>query len=209
MFSIEAFTSQYEKLPDRELMQMYANAGDYSEAAQQAMQLVITRRGGLEKLDAVLAAENTILLEKQRIAKETSTLGKQGVDQDFIKNITTSSLLSAGEVNEVIEQQYRHVEHERADTAVTRGTVGRSIIAGAIASVSGGILWGIVLRESPTRIYGFQALLLIAFCYFIVRVITRKSKRNTAVLLTTLISLVAAGLIGYLIVLIFGFRVPA
>ncbi len=142
--------------------------------------------------------------EKKRIADEAEKLGLGGVDASFIKNTTTSSILLKEEVNEIIEKNVSKAEALVEDKKVNSETIGKSLIGGGLASLVGGIF------VSFQFIYfGATSLLMIMgtalICYGIVKLITKKSFNNTAVLLSSFIAFILANIVGYLLFLIFGY----
>ena len=50
MFSVHDFITKYEQYPDEELVEIYRNKENYSKEVQEALNILIKSKGGLEKL---------------------------------------------------------------------------------------------------------------------------------------------------------------
>lgn len=195
MFSIDDHISTYENKENEELLNMHKYKDRYSYEANEALDFVIKDRGGLDIL--MKESTNSILLinEANRIAKETIELASQGVDIDFIKTITTSKILSAEKVKEIVEQKSIEIELNQKDREINPRTVIGSIIGGTIASIVGGILWGIQVIYTHV-IYNLFYIGLALICYGIIKVATKQTQNNKVVLIATIVSFFIALLIG-------------
>jgi hypothetical protein len=204
MFTVKDFIARYRDYSEEELIGIYHNIDGYSNEAKEALNTVIDERGGLEKLLKNLADRKVIADEQARIAKEAFELGTQGVDPSLIKTLATSGILSADKVNEIIEQKYSEVEAEKADKAVTSRTIVGSIVGGLIASIVGGIIWGLQMVYSH-RIINMVFVVLVLLCYWIIKIATRQTIKNKAVIIATVLSIILALLIGQAMLATMGF----
>jgi hypothetical protein len=114
MLSVADFVSKYEKCTDEELYIIHSHISEYSDEAQEALQIVLAAKGGLELIIKRLEEKQIMDDEIQRIAKDAINLGREGVDASFIKTTTTSGILSAEKVNEIIDKKYAEAEREIA-----------------------------------------------------------------------------------------------
>lgn len=205
MLSIPDFVLKYETYTDEELYEIYRTQDGYSNEAQEALKIVLEKKGGAEALLKRIEEQRIVEKEIQRIKKETAQLGTNGVDASFIKKTTTSTILSANQVSEIVDSKLEEVNLELEDKKIKPRTIVGSIIGGAIASVVGGVLWGvqIIYVHRIFYIFGFGLALL---CYGIIKGATKQSKNNTVVLIATVISILLALLIGQLMFEVFGFR---
>lgn len=203
MLSISDLTKKYDTYSDEELFEIHENVDTYSLEAKEALNIVVEKRGGSDRLLKSIADKKIINDEIKRIAKETLELGTKGVDVSFINTITKSDILSAEKVKEIVDNKYSEAEAEIKDKTVDSRTIGTSIIGGIIASLIGGSLFGVIILQSD-KIPIFLILLLLLVCYGIIVLITGKSKNNMAVFITTFISFGLSLIIGQLIYQIFG-----
>lgn len=205
MFTIKDFVDKYEDYTDDELIGIYHKMGDYSEEAQEALKIVIQNKGGLEALVKRLEEKQILANEVGRIAKETAEFGSKGIDASFIKKMTNSAILSPEAVDQIIDNQYSVVQLELEDKKIKPRTVFGSLIGGAIASLIGGVLWGLQMIYSK-RIFYILFIGLVLLCYGIIKISTKQSKKNSVVLIATIISVVLALIIGQLLYEIIGYR---
>jgi len=204
MLSVSDFISRYEKYSDEELYEIYKTIDNYSPEAKEALDKVLEKKGGVESLIKKIEEKQTIQAEINRIKNETNVLGHRGVDSSFIKTTMTSEIFSKDEIEKIIDDKYSEVEENLKDQKITDKTIVWVIIGGVIATIVGGALWGASIIFSGRIFYIFIAGLYIV-CYGIIRLITKKSYNNKAVLIASVISSAIAFLLGFLLYNIFGF----
>ncbi len=204
MLTLKDFIAKYETYTDEELYSIYNDAGNYSEDAGKAMNIVIEKRGGHESLIKRLEEKAIIENEKKRIANEAVKFGLEGIDASFLKNTTNSSILSKEEVNKIIETNVARAESVVEDKKVNSDTVVKSILGCGLASLIGG-----AFASLQFIYFGATSTLMIIgvalVCYGIVKLVTRKSYNNTAVLLASFIAFILAYLLAYGIFAIVGY----
>ncbi|MGE5109119.1 MAG: hypothetical protein ACM3H8_16395 [Sphingobacteriales bacterium] len=205
MLSVSDFVSKYQNYSDEELYDVHLNINGYSDEAKKALSIVLENKGGIDPLLKRLEEKRIVDNEIKRIKKETAELGSQGIDSSFIKATTTSDILSAEKVNEIIDNKYVEVETELADKKINPRTIVGSVIGGGIASLVGGILWGLQMIYSQ-RIFYMLFVGLILLCYGIIRLSTKQSKKNTVVVIATIASTILAVLIGQLLYEMIGYQ---
>jgi hypothetical protein len=204
MLTTKDFIAKYETYSDEELYVIYTNANNYSAEAGEALHIVIDKKGGLEALIKRLESKAIIENEKQRIASEATKLGLGGVDASFIKNTTSSAILSKEEVNEIIETNAGKAELLVEDKKVNSETIFKSVVGCGLASIAGGSFASIQFVYFGAT----SALLIIGtalICYGIVKLVTKKSYSNTAVLLSSFAAFIISYLLGQLTLSIFGY----
>jgi hypothetical protein len=144
MLSADELVSKYESYTDEELYAIHANISGYSEDAQKAFDTVLQKRGGIEELISRLKEKQVIQNEVRRIEKETEESVKNGFDAAFIKKSSSSTILSAEEVDSIINRKFELVDAEIADKKITSKTITGSIAGGLVASLVNGIAWGLM-----------------------------------------------------------------
>ena len=153
MFSITDFVAKFSSYSDNELLAIMQQPDSYSYEAVEAAKIVTKQKGGMEALTKRLEEEAVVQNEIIRIEKETIEMGKNGIDADFIKTVTKSSLLADDKVKEIIDVRYVEVEKEIENKKITTRTIIGSVVGGAIASIVGGILWGLQIIFSHRIFY--------------------------------------------------------
>lgn len=205
MFTVSEFVQKFEKYSDEELLDIHSNIEGYSDEARIALNTVVENKGGLSVLLKGLKEKEDILREQKKIQKEVIELGSAGFDISFMKNSITSSILSQQEVFTLIENQHELLQSDIADKQVTSKTISKSILGGLLASIIGGVLWGLQMIFSNAIFFIF-GIGLVLLCYGIVRMFTKQSKQNTAVFIATLVSIILALVIGQLLFEIVGYK---
>ena len=115
MFSTDQFVSTYESYTDEQLFEIHSNMENYSDEAREALNIVIKKRGGLDKLINKMEDADKIAMEIQRIEYETSKFKVEGVDSSFVKKMISSSILPEKEVHEIIEKRFAQLQIEEED----------------------------------------------------------------------------------------------
>jgi hypothetical protein len=205
MLAVADFVSKFENYSDEELYAIHLNHEDYSEEAREALNIVLKKKGGVEKVLNRIEERRTIENEIQKIKKETAELGKNGIDSSFIKSSAKSDILSQEKVNEIVDNQFAKIEQELDDKKIKPRTIAGGIIGGTIAAITGGILWGLQLIYSG-RIFLILGIGLALLCYGIISAATKQSKNNIVVLIATVISIIIAIGLGQLLYEIVGYR---
>ena len=205
MFSVDDFVSKYQEYTDEELVEIRGNIGSYSMEAQEALNIVISNKGGQEKLLQRLEEKMKIVNEIQRIENETQKLAAGGTDVSFLKKMIYSDYLTTEKVHEIIDNKIAENRLHEEDKEIKPRTIIGSIVGGGIASFIGGVLWGMQMMY-PKRIFAILFIGLVLLCYGIISISTKQSKKNNVVVVATVISTLAALLIGQLLYRIFGYK---
>lgn len=205
MLSTSDFVIKYEKYTDEKLYEIYRDQDGYSTEALEALRIVLEKKGGVDALLKRIEQQRIVEKEIQRIKKETSQLGTNGVDASFILKTTTSTILSADQVKEIVDSKLEEVNLELEDKKINPRTIVGSIVGGAIASIVGGVLWGVQIIYVH-RIFYIFGIGLALLCYGIIKGATKQSKNNAVVLIATIISVILALLIGQILFEMIGYK---
>ena len=195
MLSEKDFIDLYRKYSDVELAELYTNIDGYSEEAKVAIYTIIKEKGGIERLQKSL--KNTLEIEKEisRIKYETAKLCSKETSPDFIKNLITSNVLNRNQVEEIIDEKFKEFTiHHKANT-IDLKTIILAIIGIAISSIVAGILWALIITQS-NKVPIILMLGVAAVCYFTIILLTKKSKTNPIVIISTIIAFFFAYYIG-------------
>ncbi len=205
MFSVKDLVVKYDAYTDEQVFDVYASIDTYSNEAKEALNIVIAKRGGLEKLIEREKERNARSKEIERIKLEVTRLSTSDTDDSFLKKIVTSNILSNEEVNEIVHNTLKVASQEKEDKEIKPRTVWGSIIGGGIASLVGGSLWGLQLIYSK-KVFVILLIGLVLLCYGIIKFSTRQSNKNVVVLITTIVSVLMAIIIGQFIYEIVGYQ---
>lgn len=204
MLTVQDIISKYENYSDEELYTVYKSIDNYSDDAKHALDFVLKKKGGFDSLIKRLEEKVIIQNEKRRIGNEATLLGMNGVDAEFLKSKTFSSILTQKEVNEIIETNVDIATLHIEDKKVSSDTIAKSILGCGLASAIGGALVSLqYIYLGATSVIMIIGLALV--CYSVVKFTTKKSYNNTAVLLSSFASFMISYLIGYAVFLIVGY----
>lgn len=204
MLTIDDFAIKYETYSDEELYHIHKNQDQYSEDAGRALDRVIAKKGGIELLVKRIEAKVIVANEKKRIGDEAAFLGRNAVDAAFLKRTTASSIFTAAEVEDIIKINVEKGEAQAKDTKVNSETIFKSLLGFGLAVLAGG-----AFASLQFIYFGATSFILIAgmaiICYGIVKLVTKKSYNNLAVLIASVLAFIFSYLIGYLAFLVFGY----
>src|SRR6185369_11161617 len=145
MFSVQDLVVKYDAYTDEQVFEVYTSIDTYSNEAKEALNIVIAKRGGLEKLIESEKERNARSKEIERIKLEVTRLSTPDTDDSFLKKIVTSNILSNEEVDEIVDNTLKLASREKEDKEIKPRTIWGSIIGGGVASLVGGSLWGLQL----------------------------------------------------------------
>jgi hypothetical protein len=205
MLSVKDFIDKYEQYSDDELFEVNSNIEDYSPEAKEALYIVLANKGGLEKIEKKIADKKIISDEIIRIKVETSKLSSKETNAEFIKTLVSSNILSKDDVDKIIDEKFGQFEAHVKDTTIDSKTIVQALIGTVIASILGGILWGLQMIYSK-RIFYIFILGLAMLCYGIVKLTTKKSKENRVVFIAVVLSFILSMLFGTLIYQVIGYQ---
>jgi hypothetical protein len=205
MLTQEDFILKFDSYTDEELYMVHAEIDNYSIDAQKALEIVLQKKGGLDGVIERLKEKKALLEEYRRIEKEVTAFTAGGSDFSLIKTLVKSDKLTQDQLNDTVQSAYAKAVKEAEDRKINPRTIWGSIIGGGIASIIGGILWGLQIIFSH-RIFYIFIIGLALLNYGIIKILTRQSKNNNVVLIATAISIIVAILIGMLLYQIAGYR---
>jgi hypothetical protein len=205
MLTLNDFIEQFESHSDYDLYQIANNPSGYTSEAQEAISIVVNKRGGLAAIAERLAKAKDIAIEMDRVEKEVYSLTTPETDLSFMKIMIQSNILSTDQLNATIEKSYALAQQQLKDKAVTPNTILGSILGCGVASIVGGILWGLQLIYS-NAVFAILAIGLFLLCFGIIKLITKKSFKNTSVFIATIIAVILSVAIGQLLYLIIGYQ---
>jgi hypothetical protein len=193
----------YSSFSDEQLLEAHHNLGDYTNEAKKALAIIIKNRGGIENLLAKERLQNEVFLETEKIKQQVRRLSTPGVDLEFLNKMIQSGILLESQKRSIIKLAFEEITQELEDKKIKPRTLLGGGLAAGIASLIGGILWGFQMMWSG-RIFGIFLIGLVLLCYGLIRLFTKQSHKNIAVIILTAISVVIALVIGQLMFETFG-----
>lgn len=193
----------YTSFSDEQLLEAYHNLGDYTVEAKEALTLVIKNRGGIENLLANERLQNELILEDERIRHQVRKLIIPGVDKEFLNKMINSEILEESQKEFIIRQAVEESIQELEDRKIKPRTLLGGGLAAGIASLIGGVLWGLQMMWSG-RVFAIFFFGIVLLSYGLIKLFTKQSHKNVAVILLTAISVIIALVIGQLMFEVFG-----
>lgn len=203
MPTVEEITERYRNYSDEELVAVYSQIGGYTPEAQAAFQQVVEEKGGIASLKERIENQLKDDYEITRVRFQVNKLLKQGKTPFELKDIIKLERLSTAQLETIIDEESIVLEHEKIDRQIKPRTIWGGILGSFIGGTIGGIAWGLQMVYSKHMFLIF-AVGLALLCYGVIRLFTRQSNKNTAVVVMTVISVVYALILGQIIFEIYG-----
>ena len=190
MPTIEEITEKYENYTDEKLLEVYNTIDQYTDDGKTALNIVLKKRGGIEAIKLNLKNQAEIENEIKRIKFEIKELVNRGRSKVEIKEKIVIKSIKNLELERLIEEVSESIQSEEADLKVSSRTILGSLFGGFIGGTIGGILWGLqmVFSKHIFYIFGFGLAIL---SYGFIRLFTKQSKKNTVILVMTIISVLS------------------
>jgi len=177
-------------------MEAYTDMMDYSGKASNEMLEAIRIRGGMENWLKRIEQNSIKPNEIKRITKEVYFLTSKATDVEFLKSMISSNILSKHELEELIEKKFVTSRALIDDRSITSKTIIASIAGIIVSSLICGILWALAIFYLP----GLYLILIIPvyiICYFIIRLITKQTRRNPVIFIAAFVATVIAVVLGF------------
>jgi hypothetical protein len=186
---------KYMKFSDEDLYESYQTTLDYSGKLNKELILEIERRGGLDELKKSIQIKEMYPLEVKRIFQMVREMRLDGKSLDVIQSEITSDLIPANELTEISAKQFHSMEAYEKDRSINKETLVRAIVGIVIASSVNTLIWFYSIISSGQMFFILiPGLALISFG--ILKLLTKKSARNTLVYLGTFFSVLIGLIIG-------------
>jgi hypothetical protein len=177
----------YKKFSDKEILESYITALDYSGKAEKGLVAEINHRGGVDQLKKSVNGQNIVPDEIKRINKLVFSLYKSDQNPDKIKSSITSDILSADQLNKTIDIAISSVGQYIKDASINSRTITGCIIGVIVSSIIGAGLWCYSIIQTGKMYYALTTFILL-ISYIIIRILTRQSKNNALVFIATFAS---------------------
>lgn len=185
----------YKKFSDEEILESYTTALDYSGKADKDLVSEIESRGGIDQLKKSVSERKVVPNEIKRINMLVFSLYKSEHNLEKIRQLITSNILSAQQLDEIINIAIKNIEHHTKDTSINSRTIIGSLIGVVVSSLLGAGLWCYSIIRTGEMHYILTSVILI-ISYLIIRFLTRQSKNNALVFIATFVSAFIAILLG-------------
>ncbi|QLC65672.1 hypothetical protein LPB248_04980 [Flavobacterium sp. LPB0248] len=176
----------YKNYSDKDLEEAYITMVDYSGKASKEILLEINNRGGIDVFLSTLESNKTNKKEIQRITKEVYDLSNDYSDLDFIKQFIKSDILDSHELNNLIDSKFNQHQAILKDREVNQKTIYGSLAGMALGIIISLIFYILIINLLGKFIY-YPIIGVYFICYRTIKFITKQTRDNTFVFLTSLI----------------------
>jgi hypothetical protein len=182
----------YSKFSEQDLIESYNNQIDYQGKVTPELLGEIISRGPIEDFQAKIENQKTILAERNRIIREIHQhyLNKSSKQECF--SLINSELLTKKEIQILVDAKYAHIHQSIENLTVDSDTILNSIAGIIISSVISSFTITLLIYTINSLIVFHFFLLIPAYIinYFIIRLITKKTRDNLAVFIATFLATV-------------------
>ncbi|KIC65036.1 hypothetical protein [Chryseobacterium taiwanense] len=182
----------YSKFSDQDLIESYNNQIDYQGKATKELLEEITSRGSIKDFQTKIENQKTLLNERNRIIREIHQhyLNKSSKQECF--SLISSELISKKEIQILVETKYTHIQQNIENLIVDSDTILKSFVGIIVSSIISSLVITLLIYFINALIVFHFFLLIPAYIinYFIIRLITKKTRDNLAVFIATFLATV-------------------
>ena len=188
----------YKNFNEKELLIAYNELLDNSGKINSDMQEILTERGYGEEFFAKASHVKVIIKEQGRIAFEIKKLVEQDMCFEDIEEKISSEVSEKDELFDFISHKYVGFRIKKYNSEVDRETLNKSF-TGLIVGTFAGVLF-LYLVINAFRGFVFYLLIPTYFiCYWVIKTITRKTRQNVAVFISTILATILSTVIIFFI----------
>jgi hypothetical protein len=194
MPTVQELTDRYNGYSDEELYATHARMHEYTPEAREALEFVLSQKGGREALLKRINSKAESMHEIQRLTGQARTLLLAGLPPARVKDQLQSPRLAPDEIAGIVDDSVAQRERETSDRKIKPRTLIGSLFGGLLGGTVGGIVLGISMIQSHRLFVVFIAGAAL-LCYGFIRWFTRQTGNNSMVVAATVLaSLYAFGL---------------
>jgi hypothetical protein len=180
----------YSRFPEQDLIESYKNQIDYQGKATQELLEEITSRGSLEDFQTKIGNQKVILNERNRVIRKIHQHYLNKSSKQECLSLINSELISQEEIKTLVDTKYLHIQQSIENLNVDSDTIIKSFLGIIISSpISTAIIGLLIYAVNGLLVFNFF-LLVPAYIinYFIIRLITKKTRANLAVFIATFLA---------------------
>lgn len=180
----------YSNFSEKDLIESYTNQIDYQGKADKEILAEILSRGSLEKFQAKINIQNSILNEQNRVIREIHGHYMNKLSKQECLQLIHSDLLTDKTINFLVETKYnqihKNVENLKVDSETVIKVIFGTFVSSAISSV---VIFILLYKFNFLVVFNFFLLIPVYIInYWIIRLITGKTRDNLAVFIGSFIA---------------------
>ncbi|WP_312823679.1 hypothetical protein [Epilithonimonas sp.] len=188
----------YKHFSEDDLVDAYIQWIDNSGKISKELEDVLIERGNMTEIIAKANHKKLVIKEKGRIAFEINKLILQNKTLEEIDNDISSDILEKEALSNFILEKYVILKSHKVNSEVDRKTINKSIIGLIVASISGFFFLLITMFIVKGLIF-YLLVPTYVLCYFIIKMITGKTRSNIAVFISTFLATVFSALLVFFV----------
>lgn len=174
----------YTKFSEKDLLEAYKNQIDYQGEANDEILSEIKSRSNLDDFLIKVKNKQSILEERNRIIREIHGHYMNFRSKEECSQLIHSNLISQEEKLLLIKNKYSQISFHVEDLKVDRKTIIKSFTGTIVSSIITFCLLILFIKQVNFILISFLIPIYIVN-YFIIKLITGKSRRNLAVFLAS------------------------
>lgn len=184
--------SFYSKFSEKDLIESYKEQIDYQGKASKEIVEEIVKRGSLEDFHAKIENQNLIRNERNRIIRDIHKNYMNKISMQECLLLIKSDLVSNEDMQFLVEQKYNQIHQNIENLKVDSKTLINSFIGTMVSSVfSTAVLIILLYKFNFLAAFNFALLIpLYVINYWIIRLITGKTRHNLAVFISAFLATV-------------------
>ena len=177
----------YKNYKDEDLVRAYSVMMETSGKISSDLAKVIETRGGIDYFKRIMELRKNTPAEISRLQNEVCALTTPETNYEFVRKLISSQHLSSEDLDVFVKRIFDEQKASQADKAITQTTIIKSSIGLLLGSVAGALFWWLILYlfKQP---FIFVIPIDVMIGYFIIKLITKQSFKNTVILIATLLS---------------------
>ncbi|SFD64549.1 hypothetical protein [Flavobacterium phragmitis] len=188
----------YKKYSDKDLEDAYLTMMEYSGKASDELLLEIENRGGINLFLSSLEFNSINKKEIKRITDEVYSMSNDYSDLDFIRQFVKSDILTSEELEKLIELKFNEHQKIVKDRIINQKTIFGSLIGMTIGIIISFFFYLLVIYLLGRFIY-YPIIAVYFICYQSIKLITKQSRDNTFVFISSLIGTIITMIFLYLL----------
>ncbi|MDH7460728.1 hypothetical protein QEG73_05540 [Chitinophagaceae bacterium 26-R-25] len=174
----------YRKYSDKDLLESYSTALDYSGNANDELLKEIDSRGGIDQVKKNVSQQNVIPNEIKRINQLVFVLYKSGGDTNKIKSSVTSDILTADQLNNTIEKAIIAADKYIKNHSINAKTILGSLIGMSVSVLVGAAILCYTVMQTGNFYYAIPFGIFI-ISYAIIWLLTKQNRNNVVVFIAS------------------------
>ncbi len=155
MPTFKELTDKYGSYSDEELYATRSQIDQYTPEAREALEFVLTEKGGLEALVKRVQSKAESLRELERLFLEAQSLLNTGTPPAVVKNTLHSAQVSPDQIAGIVDSCVCQKEREISDVKIKPRTIIGSLFGGLLGGTIGGVVLGISMIQSHRFMFIF------------------------------------------------------